>query len=456
MRIVIVGAGNVGYTLAEVLSSSGHDVVLIESKREHALQLENELDIQVVIGNGSQPSILEEAGVSKDTTTDVLIACSNRDEVNIMACWQAKRLGVRRVIARAMSKEYTSSRQWTTVLGINEIISPERTLAREIEEMLIVHSAVHTTEFFSGEVGSYAFRISRSSSICGKSLKQIDREFKEFHAVIVYVERGESGFTPTGDWVAEDGDLCFLVTFKEKGRQLERLFNPDKNAKKIKRILIIGGGKIGSALCSQLLASQPYIEIKLIEKDPQLCGELAVLFPKLSVLNGDGADERLLIHEGIEYMDGCVCATGSDERNIVLASLAKTLGIGKSIAIIKNKTYAKLSKQFPLDATVNPNESLVSVILRHVRYPESAGALSLIEQINAEIIEVAIPENSPVRDKSIAEMNIPKGVIFSMIRRDEEVILPRGDTLVKAGDTILIFSLQETMPKIIKMLGIKI
>ncbi len=408
MKIVIVGAGNVGYTLASTLSSSGHDVVVIESREEYAQQLENEIDVQVVIGNGSRPSVLAEAGITEGSSVDFLIACSNKDEVNIMACWQAKHLGVQHVISRAMSVEYTETPEWAEALQIDEILSPERSVAREIEEMLFVNSAVHTTEFLSGEAGSYAFMVTEDSPVLGKSLSQIAGEHPDFKAVFVYVERKLEGFTPSGDWVAQEGDLCYLITFKNHSTQIERLFTRTK-PKRIRRVMIVGGGKSAMAITRRLIKLHPSMEIKVIDNDPIVCQQINIEFPKIIVLNADGINESLLENEGISKMDGFIAATGSDEKNLILASLAKTMEARKTIAIVHSSTLTRLARALPVDAVVNPNESLSSVILRYIRYPMSASALSLIDRINSEILEVTVQQDCPIAGKRISSLNIPKG-----------------------------------------------
>jgi trk system potassium uptake protein TrkA len=455
VKIVIVGAGNVGYSLAQTLSTAGHDIVVIESREEYAHQLENELDVQVVFGNGSRPSVLAEAGVTEKSSVDFLIACSNRDEVNIMACWQAKHLGVKRVISRAMSVEYTDTPEWAQALHIDEILSPERSVARELEEMIWVNSAVHTTEFLSGQAGSYAFRVTDDSIIKGKSLASLASEFPDFSAVFIFVERDGTGFTPSGDWVAEKGDLCYLITFRRKSKEIEKLFT-SQNTKRIRRIMIAGGGKSGMAVTRRLLKKHPGVEIKIIDPDYATCQQIAIEFPDIIVLHGDALDDKLLTHEGISSMDGFIGATGSDERNLILASLANTLQSKKSIAIVRRSSLSRLAVNLPVDAVVNPNESLASVILRYVRYPESAGSLSLIDRINSEILEVVVPEGCPITGKPIHSLNLPKGLIFAMIKRRGEILLPRGNTEIHEGDILLIFSSQESMEKITDLMGISI
>jgi trk system potassium uptake protein TrkA len=455
VKIVIVGAGNVGYSLAQTLSSAGHDIVVIESREEYAQVLENELDVQVVVGNGSRPSVLAEAGISENSSVDFLIACSNKDEVNIMACWQAKHLGVRRVLSRAKNAEYTESPEWARALGIDEILSPERSVARELEEMLWVNSAVHTTEFLSGEAGSYAFRVTEESAINGKKLSSLSADYPDFAGVFIFVEREGKGFTPSGDWVAQQGDLCYLITFRHASKEVEKLFT-SQNTKRIRRIMIAGGGNSGMAVTRRLLRKHAGVEIKIIDPDYETCQQIASEFPQIVVLHGDALDDKLLTHEGISSMDGFVAATGRDERNLILASLAKTLQAKKSIAIVRSLSLSRLSSHLPVDAVVNPNESLASVILRYVRYPESAGSLSLIDRINSEILEVVVPKACPIAGKPIHTLNLPKGLIFAMIKREGKILLPRGNTEIQPDDILLIFSSQENMDKITDMLGLNL
>lgn len=455
VKIIIVGAGNVGYTLAAALSRAGHDIVVIESREEYAQQLENEIDVQVVIGNGSRPSVLAEAGVTGESEIDFLIACSNKDEVNIMACWQAKHLGVKRVISRAMSVEYTETPEWAKVLQIDEILSPERSVAREIEEMLFVNSAVHTTEFLSGQAGSYAFQVTMDSPILGLSLAEIAVKFPEYGAVLVYVERDKDGFTPSGDWVAQEGDLCYLITFKHHSKEVEQLFSK-KKTKRLRRVMIVGGGKSGMAIARRILKSHPGIEIKIIDSDLAVCQQISIEFPKIIVFNGDGINENLLENEGIADMDGFIAATGSDEKNIVLASLAKTLDARKSIAIVHSNTLTRLARSLPVDAVVNPNESLASVILRFIRYPMSASSLSLIDRINSEILEITVHQGCPLAGRQISSLSIPKGVIFAMLKRDDDILLPNGNTKILAEDQLLVFASEANMKKFSDMMDIRV
>ncbi|PIE55485.1 MAG: Trk system potassium transporter TrkA [Dethiosulfovibrio peptidovorans] len=454
MKIVIVGAGNVGYSIAKSLSEEGHDIVVVERDRSVGTKVENELDVAVVFGNGSRPPVLETAGVKNGCDIDFLVACTNRDEVNIVACWIAKRCGVKRVISRARGLEYTDSPQWGAFLGIDVMNSPERSVARDIDDLLAVNAAVHATELFEGKAGSYAFRVVPSSPILGMSLSEVGRNYPDISAIMVYVERESDGFVPSGDWVAQEGDICFLVSFRNKVFQLQQLFHPTKD-KGLRRVMIVGGGKLGAHLARRLVRRYPGILVKIIDRDSGKCNKLAEEFPDVMVLCGDGTDERLLRHEGIESMDGLVATTERDELNMIVAVLATRLKARKTVAVVRKAVYSRLSENLPIDAVVNPNESLASLILRHVRYPETAGSLSLIDRIGAEMLEVVVPDNSPAIGRKLMDLQLPKGVLFAMVNRDGRVILPRGDMALQSRDIVSVFATGDLLPKALKVLGVQ-
>lgn len=453
MKIVIVGAGNVGYTIARSLSQEGHDIVVVDRNQEVATKLEDELDVSVVVGNGARPPVLEKAGISQGCDVDFLVACTDHDEVNIMACWVAKRCGVKRVISRARGMEYTDTPQWASFLGVDVMNSPERSVARDIEDLLAVNAAVHVTELFDGKAGSYAFRVEPTSPILGKSLMEVGKENPKLSSIMVYVERDGKGIVPSGEWVAKEGDLCFLVAFREMVFKVQELFHPGKGIG-LKRVIIVGGGKLGTHLAQRLVKRYRGIEVKILDWNREKCVRLAEELPNVRVLCGDGADEKLLRHEGVQDVDGFVSTTNNDELNMILAILGSKMKARKTVAVVRKELYSRLAEDLPIDAVVNPNDSLASVILRHVRYPETAGALSLIDRIGAEMLEVAIPEESPVVGMKLKDINLPKGIILAMVKRGDLMIVPGGELDLHGGDFVSIFATGDMLPKAIKILGI--
>lgn len=454
MKIVVVGGGEVGYSVAETLSGEAHDVTVVEENEERASRVDDELDVITVTGNGARPQVLEEAGIFPGCAVDILVACTDRDEVNIMACWIAKRNGVKRVISRARGLEFTDSPTWAKNLGIDVMNSPERSVAREILELLFVTGAVHTAELPGGRSGIYAFRVAPNSALVGTALKDLRTLYPNFVAIIVYIERDGEGIAPHGEVVLEKGDLCYLVTTREQAWKLEEIYQI-KKSRPLRRVIIIGGGKLGFHVAWRLENLFRNAEIRIIDLDREKCERIAGELKRTLVLCGDGADENLLRQEGIEEADGLVCATESDETNLVLAVIGKALGARKTIAVVRRRIYMKMDNLMPVDSIVSPNSALASVILRYARYPSGFGALSIMENIDAEMLEGVITDDSPVSGRAIAELGLPKGVIIALIIRGGETFVPTGETVLQKGDKAVIFAGSDLMAEAMEQLGVR-
>jgi trk system potassium uptake protein len=454
LKIVIIGAGEVGYSVASSLSGEGHDITIIENDEERAAKAENELDVMVVRGNGSRPPVLEKAGLCPGCDTDLLIACSNHDEVNIMACWIARRYGVKRVISRARGMEYTDSPTWARELGIDVMISPERSVSREIEESLSISSAVHTAEFFGGKVGVYAFYVREGSPLIGVTLRDLRRSYPRITALVVFIERKGKGFVPSGENKVRVNDLCFTVTSKSQAHDLEELFTRQKSPVP-RRVIIVGGGKIGFQVSRRLEIRYPKLDIRLIDHDRDKCEKLSRELERTVVLHGDGMDAELLRNEGVEEADGFVTTTSIDENNLVMGAVGKHLGARKCIAVVRRELLMGIGEHISVDDMVNPNQALATVIMRQVRYPSTAGVLSIINKIDAEVLEVTIPNGSLVSGRKIMDLDLPKGILVALVSRRREMFVPWGDTHLEEGDEILLFASQEQMPLALEILGVK-
>lgn len=454
MKVVVIGAGEVGYTVSRDLSSEGHDVSLVELDEERASKAENELDVRVIRGNGSRPLILEKAGIYPGCDTDILVSCSDRDEVNIMACWIAKRYGVTRVISRARGMEFTDSPTWAKELGIDVMSSPERSVARQIEELLQVHSAINTAELFGGQAGIYTFRVAPGSPLAGIPLFQLREKYPDLKSIMVYVEQNGQGFVPSGKTILQENDMVYNVCFREDIWYLEELFQISKS-RPLKRVIIVGGGKIGSRLAMLLESRFKNLQIKLIDQDRAKCEKLTTELERTVVLCSDGTDEELLKYEGIEDCDGFVTTTKSDELNILMGIIGKALGARKTIAVVRRSMYSRLNDYFAVDSMVNPNEALASVIMRYIRYPSGAGTLAIIEKIGAETLEVVIDDNSPVKGKKIRDLGLPPGALIALISSERGLLVPFGDTEMLSGDKVLLFASAKILPKAVEILGVQ-
>lgn len=435
-----------GYRVAKSLSSEGHDVVVVESDVARAEQVENHQDVSVVQGNGARPAVLEKAGVLSPSDVDYLIACTNRDEVNLMAGWLAKRAGVGRVISRVRDLEFTDTPAWARELGIDVMSSPERSLSREIESLLTVNAALHSTDIFDGKAASYAFRVESDSPICGRSLSEIGARFPEMRAIVVYVERGEEHFVPSGQWVAQEGDLCFLVCPNPDVMTVQHLFHPG-DQRRLRRVIIVGGGKLGANLVRRMIRRYPGLELVLVDSSHAKCVKLAGEFPDVQVLMGDGFDEAVLHDAGVNSADGLVVTTENDELNVMIGILGKKLGCSKTVAVVRKSVYSHMGSSLPVDVLLNPDETLAAIFLRHVRYPKSARALYLIDRIGAEMIEVTLQAENTVVGQAIMDLGLPRGVLIAMIFRAGETLVPNGSTVLCAGDVISLFATRGLMPR---------
>lgn len=453
MRIVLVGAGEVGYSVARDLASDGHEIIVVENDEERAQRVENDLDVIVIRGNGARPSVLERAGV-KSGCDDVqlLIACTNRDEVNIMACWIAKKVGVRHVIARAVGLEFTDNDTWARGLGIDIMISPERSVAKEIEELLEVRGALHAAELAGGKAGIYVFRVAEDSPMCGLPLFEVRNRNKQLITLIVCIQRDAKSFVPKAKDVLRPGDICYTMCYRDQVHELESLFQP-MLSKKLKRVFIIGAGKIGFQAAKRLMERVPRIDVRIVEQDRAKCEKVASELPGVLVICGDGADSELLLSEGIEYADGFVATTDQDETNLMLAVLGKTLGASKSIAVVKRPNYLGMTQHIPVDSILNRNQTLAEVIIRNVRYPGSSRVLTVLEEISAEALELTLSDESLAVGKTLKELDLPLGVVIGLLEREEDILIPTGTTKLLSGDKIVIFASTDTMPAAIKVFG---
>lgn len=455
MNIVIVGAGDVGFSVAKSLSADGHDITLVDSDPERGVKAANELDVMFVNGNGARPNVLAKAGVADGCDVDLLIACTNRDEVNIMACWSAKRAGVKRLISRAVGSEFADSELWSSGFGIDKVISPERTVSRELVGLLESKGAVVSSEI-DDKAGVFAFRVEDGSPVSGKDLMHIRAERPELITIIVYIQRGDAGFIPKAADTLEPGDIAYSFCYIAQIGEIAQMYQKQKR-RKLRSVMIIGAGKVGLQTARLLLKRRPGIQIKIIDRDKKKCDQLVDEMPQAMILWGDGGDPDLLESENIASCDGFVASTDDDERNIVYASLAKALGARKSIPVIRRRSYSRLISHLPIDAIVNRNDTLSSVIISSVRNPIHANTLMIFESIGAEAIEVIIPEDSPAVGVALKDLSLPTGALVGLARRSgtNELFIPTGMSSFNAGDKAIIFSARDSVEEVLDTLGAK-
>jgi len=439
LKIIIIGAGKVGKQIADTLSSENHDVILIEKDEARRQIAQDNLDVLTILGNGANVRILEKAGIKE---TDMLIAVTNSDEVNMLACMTAKQFGVSKKIARIRNSEYLYANVLSRdKLGIDFTINPERATAREIIKLLKSPKNVAQIQSFAGgKVKLIELRIDDNFPFINQQLKNID--FK-YPILIAAIYRNDKIIIPNGEENIIANDNLYVLIKKENLINLDSIIS--NKPLLMQNVIILGGSKIG-VQTSQILCKLG-IKNKLIERDIDKCEQIAEKLNNTLVINGDGTDIDLLKSEGIETADGFVAVTGYDEDNLLVALLAKHLGAKKVIAKVDRINYVPILEKIGVDAVVNPRMTTASAILRSIRKGKII-SLTLLKEGKAEVIELIVHSDAKIINTPLKNAKLPKNSIIGAIVRKNDVIIPHGDNIIQADDKIIIFALSSDIKKI--------
>jgi trk system potassium uptake protein TrkA len=443
MKIVIIGAGEVGFYLAQRLSYEKHDLVVIDADPEKCAKAREGLDVAVVEGNGSSQSVLVEAGLE---SADMLIAASAVDEINILACMVAARMGVKRKVARVRNPDYygPASILRAEDLGVDLFIHPEEEVIQEITRLLMRASASEVIEFENGKILVVGLKLDVHCANLGKPLKDIGTEEQRKNLRIVAMLRGEKTIIPTGDDTLTRNDQIFVVTKRESLPELLALTG--KTDQKLDKIMVLGGGKIGTGLACGL---EDQIGVTLVESNKEKSVRLACQLKKTEVFQADGTEIDTLAREGLLGMDAFVAVTSDDEINIISCLLAKHLGIHKTIALVNRTTYLPLMPVIGIDNTVNVRLSTANAILRFIRRG-SILSVATFHGIDAEAIEFEVREDEKVTKKPLKNLRLPAGALVAAIVRGGDVFVPYGSSVIEPGDKVIVFALPEAIPAIEK------
>jgi trk system potassium uptake protein TrkA len=447
MRVIIVGAGEVGYHLAERLSQENQDVVVVEANPERAERASELLDVLTIVGNGASIPVLEEAGV-RDAR--ILLAVTSQDEVNLISCLAASRLGVTYTIARISNPDYYArgsvlSRER---LGIDLMINPEREAAKETFQLLRSAAATDVANFADGRIQLVGLVVREQAPICGKSLADLGEEFFDYHYVTVAIVRNGETMIPDGSSTIEAGDQIYVLSPTSEVTDIPPLAGYDPF--NLKRVMIAGGSSEGLYL-AELLEGDG-VECTILDSDRRRCVELAEALPKSLVLHADATDLELLEMEGVSGIDGFVAATGHDETNLLSSLLAKTVGAQKVVSLIEKFEYLPLVPRVGLDAAVSPRMSAVNAILRYIRRGRVV-TVATLKGIEAEAIEFKVSKDARVAHRPISEIRLPPGGIIGTIIRGEKLIIPRGVDHIIPGDEVIVFALPGALSEIEKFFG---
>ena len=451
MKVVIIGAGEVGFNVASRLVNENKDVVVIDKDHEAIRRVSDNIDVQVVNGSGSSPISLDEAGL-KDA--EILLAVTNSDEANLVACLVADILSpstkkLARIRNADFDQYHDNFRKYAP--HIDTLINPEIEVVKTIDRMMNMPGVVDVGEFADGRIKFIAILLDKDARLAGTRLLELSSISEKQRPLIVAVIREEKLIIPGGNDRLLAGDLVYFICEEEK--LLDTLTVFDKHAEPAERVLIIGGGKIGIRL-ARFLDEKP-VYTKIIEKNPDRCAKLAEQLNKVVVLHGNGSDQELLKEENIQDIDVVVTLTGDEEINILASLLAKQMGARKTITKISKFSYFPLMSTIGIEQVVSPRLSAINTILQHIRRGKVLSSIS-IKGEQAEFMEAVALETSDIVGKPLKDISFPKGALVAGIIRKKNFIIPTGDSIVNPNDMIIIFARKQAIPKVEKILAVKL
>jgi len=434
VHIIIVGGGGVSYELARNLADKSQDVVVIEKNEEKARRFNESLDVMVLEEDGASAVVLERAGVKN---ADMLVAVTESDEVNVIACMLAKQYNVPITVCRIRNPEYAgeSSVLKPQQLGIDVVINPEKVAAMEISKMIHFPEASEVEYFHKGKVMLLGVTVGSEAGITDVPLR--DLPINPDAIIVGISEPGGKFVVPGGDDIVRPGNKIYLLGKTMTLKDVSSLLHHEK--RRISQVTIMGGGMIGVQLAKLLEESKQHFDVKLIEKDEERCEGLCRELDRTLVLQGDATEIAMLEEEDTDRADAVIAVTGDDRSNIVVALLARQFGVNKIICEVMRPHYVPVYSTLDIHSVVNPRILAASRILRLTR-KEDAVSFSLLQDEKAEVVEIVLPEKAKVANKKIVEANLPRGMLIGSIIRNGEVVVPRGDATLLPGDHLVIFA----------------
>jgi trk system potassium uptake protein TrkA len=441
LRIIIVGAGDVGYYLAKALYHD-HEVVMIE-KNDAYCERARGLDVQVIQGNGADVKRLKEAEIKK---SQLVVAVTGNDEVNIVISMAAKLLSNKwiKTIARVSNPDYIDEPVTTREMaGMNIMICPELSLAYEMYQILSVPSALDFEDFVGGLVKMIEFKVEKGNILVDKPL--VDIRFPR-SSMVSAIFRDNEIIVPRGSDVILSGDRVVMIGKEEAIQEICTWFEIKNHTKKV---LVVGGGKVGFYLIK--LLSKKGFAITLVENDFKRCDMIAEYLPNITVINGDGTDMTILEDVNAGGMDAVVSVTNSDEKNLLCSLLAKQLGASKVIARVDRTEYTQLFEMVGVDVAMSSREATVNEVLKTTLLKTVIQSITTLEGDKAEVLELIAKQGSKIVKKQLKNLQFPNGAIISTIVRGQAVIVPDGSTQIQPEDKVIVFTLPEVVSKVEKL-----
>lgn len=444
MKIIIAGAGEVGFHLAKLLSYESQEITLIDTKKESLAYAGEHLDIRTIRGDATSIAILRDARID---TAALFIAVTSSETTNITASVLAKQLGAKRTIARISNTEFIEHKETVgfSQFGIDELISPESLAASEIELLLNQYGFNDTYEFEGGELTMLGLRLSRTATFVDKSVKDAAAIYPELNFIPIAIQRLGTQYTiiPRGDTIFKEGDKVVFMTSKGGDDELFKLSGKVKVF--IKNVMILGGSQIGYKTAKDLCSSK--FNVKLVESKRGKAEELAEDIPNALVICGDGRNVDILDEENISDMDAFIAVTGNSETNIMSCLLAKSKGVKKTIALVENMDYYQLSQSIGIDTLINKKLLAANNIFRYIRKGEVV-AMTKLTNMNAELLEFVVKPKTKITNKLIKDVKFPKSAIIGGVIRDGKGSIPLGSFNIEAGDRVVVCCLPRSISEV--------
>ncbi|WP_341366092.1 Trk system potassium transporter TrkA [Yoonia sp. BS5-3] len=455
MKVIICGAGQVGWQIARHLSGENNDVTVVDHNPELVRRATDTLDVQGIAGFASHPDVLDRAG-ARDA--DMVIAATHSDEVNMVTCQVAHSVfAVQRKIARVRAQSYLdkgySDLYRRDHLPIDVVISPEKEVADAALQRLAAPAAFDTESFLEGGAQLLGITIDEECPVINTPLRQLTDLFSTLRAVVVGIRREGALFVPASGDQIFPGDECYIFCHTDDMTRTLEIFG--KTQSKQERVVIIGGGNVGLAVALALETRTERVRVKMIEKNRICAEDAADALDRTIVLNGDGLNAELLEEANIATADAVLAVTDDDKTNLLASVRAKEMGCPMAITLVNDPTLVPLMGPLDIDAYINPRATTVSSILRHIRHGRVRGVYS-IGDAEAEVIEAQVLGTSPIAGQRIREVAFPEGTLVGGVMKQGKVIKPTADTRIEEGDVIAIFAISDDVPEVERLLQVSI
>lgn len=455
MKIIICGAGQVGWQIARQLAGEKNDVTIVDNNADLVRRASELLDVQGIVGFASHPDVLEKAG-ARDA--DMLIAATHSDEVNMVTCQVAHSVfSVPRKIARLRAQSYLEAMHADLYrrdhLPIDVVISPEREVAEAALQRIAAPTTFDSEAFLGGRAQLLGIALEADCPVLNTPLRQLNDLFSTLRAIVVGVRREGRLFAPEpGDQLFAEDRIYVCAHSDDVGRTLG-IFG--KAAQKQERVIVVGGGNVGLAVAQRLERRTDRVRVRLIERNRARAEAAADVLERTIVLNGDGMDSDLLAEADVARADAVLAVTDDDKTNLLVSVRAKQAGCKMSIALVNDPTLVPLMEVLDIDAYINPRATTVSSILRHIRHGR-VRAIYSIGDSEAEIIEATVLSTSPIAGRLVREIDFPGGVLVGAVMKGKEVVKPHGDLRIDEGDVVVLFALSADVPEVERLLQVSI